>query len=41
MIRRKPSHEPFISPYFSIASNVYCEQLGVNRHTFGFHRVDL
>lgn len=34
-IRFNPIHEPFISPYFSIASRVYWEQLGVNRQVGG------
>jgi hypothetical protein len=38
-MRFAPIHAPLISPYFSMASSVYCEQLGVKRQVGGIHRV--
>ena len=34
-IRRAPSHPPRSTPYLSIASRVYCEQLGIKRQLGG------
>ncbi len=34
-MRRAPSQVPLSAPYFSIASAVYREQLGVYRHELG------
>lgn len=38
-MRLTPIHVPFINPYLSMASRVYCEQLGVKRQVGGIQRV--